>query len=361
MALQNLPPVAIEYAADLRAENGAAVSAALRLWRRVGDDFDTGFLSIAPRLIEVMNTAQVRVSERAQAFIPDVMTATGQSRANVTSFTVDPGAFVGAAGNGMPTESLAYGAITTAKTAVGKGESVAQALKRGGQYLSLAMGTMLSDTRRGMEGLESASRPVTGYVRMLTPPSCGRCVILAGKRSRRGQAFKRHEGCDCVNIPSAESIAGDMTVNPGEYFDSLSDRELAKALGSKANAEAYVKYGTDPYQTVNAYRKTPVVGPDGKVRYIGGVRPAQITTRKQALDGTWSMEHITVKATLEGTTVRGYAGQQMLNVRQLTTVKDGRYRRVTAPRLMPESIIGLGLSKDRTAQLLLDHGWIVRR
>lgn len=347
MALQNVPSVATEYATLQRNENAAAVAAVGRLWRRVGDDFSAGFLNVAPQMFEVMNTAQVRIAENAQVYIPEALAATGQSKYDKPSFDVNPQTFMGYAGDGLPTETLAYGAVTHAKTAIGKGSTVAEALSAGGQYLSLAVGTMLSDTRRGMEGLESASRPVTGYVRMLTPPSCGRCVILAGKRSRKSQAFLRHPGCDCVNIPSAESIAGEFTVDTGAYLDSLSPQDLAKTLGSKANAEAYAQYGADPRQIINAYRKA------------GDVRPAQIT-RSLIVDGKPVLSKLAVKATTEGTTVRSYAYSQMSRVRALsaTAKNGGRYRTVTAPRLMPESILSLGLSRERTAQMLRDFGWI---
>ena len=347
MALQNLPPVAIEYAAVQRRENAAAVAAVRRLWLRVGDDFTPGFLNVAPQIFEVMNTAQVRISENAQAFIPQILAATDQAKSDRPTFDVKATAFMGVAGDGMPTESLAYGAVIRAKDAVGKGSTALQARVAGAKYLSLAVGTMLSDTRRGMEGLESASRPLTGYVRMLTPPSCGRCVILAGKHFKSRQAFLRHPGCDCVNIPSAESIAGSMTVNTDSYFGSLSDDELAKALGSKANAQVYREFGADSRQLVNAYRKS------------GDVRPAQIT-RSLIVDGKPVLSRLTVKSTIEGITTRSYAYSQMSRVRALsqTAKQGGRYRQVTAPRLMPESVLSLGLSRERTAQMLRDFGWI---
>lgn len=346
MALQNAPQVAVEYARDQRRESAAAVAAVGRLWRRVGDDFDSGFRAVAPQMLTVMGTAQVRMTERANAYLPDVLSATGQGRQNRPEWQVSRTALLGVAGDGRPTESLAYGAVTTAKTAIGEGATAAQARARGGQFLSLAVGTMLADTARSAETLNTASRPLGGYVRMLTPPSCGRCVILAGKRFKTNQGFERHPGCDCVHIPASENIAGDLTTSPADYLDSLSEGDLAKALGSRANAAAYAEYGADSIQLVNAYRKS------------GGIRTAQIPTQFVGKDGRLLTQRLTVKATLEGTTVRGYAAQQMRQVRALTTVKDGRYRRVTAPRLMPESILAISKNKAHATRLLRDHGWI---
>ena len=90
-----------------------------------------------------------------------------------------------------------------------------------------------------------------GYVRMLTPPSCDRCVILAGKWYRWNQGFKRHPNCDCRHIPATEAIAGDITVDPMEYFNSLSIADQNKYFG-KANAEAIREEGADIFQIVNA-------------------------------------------------------------------------------------------------------------
>jgi len=299
----------------------------------MGNEFDASFIQIAPQLIDVMNTAQLRISQNAQAFIPEILDATGQSRANKPRLTIPENAFVGTAGNGLPTESLAYGAVIRAKTAIGAGVTTKEALAQGGQFMALSLGTMLSDTRRGMEGFETYSRPVSGYVRMLTPPSCGRCVILAGKHYRKNKGFARHPGCDCVHIPASENVAGDMTTDPQEYLSSLDDDALSKALGSQANAKAYSEYDADPFQIVNSYR--------------AGIRKAQQYGRN-------------IKYTTEGMTRRGLAYKQMQNVRSLSrgpTALETR-RRVIAPRLMPESIFSLNLSQERTASMLRDFGWL---
>src|SRR5690606_6290429 len=106
-----------------------------------------------------------------------------------------------------------------------------------------------------VEQMGAHSRRVERYVRMVVGRhTCGRCVILAGKIYRTAEAFDRHPECDCEHIPVAENVAGDLTTSPGDYFDSLSDEELAATLGSKANAEAY-RDGVDVNQLINAYRQ----------------------------------------------------------------------------------------------------------
>lgn len=333
---QSVPAAVRALERKRRQEQAAAVAAVGRIWKRMGEDFTESFLAIAPSLIEVTNTAQGRVAEIAAEAVPTALAATGQARADVPRWEIATRQWVGTAGDGMPTETLLYGAVTTAKTAVAEGASTAQALGRGGRFLSLAVGTLLSDTARGVAGAATYARPVGGYVRMLNPPSCGRCVILAGKWFRANQGFERHPDCDCLHIPVAESLAGDLTVDSRSYLDSLDDKALAKALGSRANALAYRDYGGDPIQLVNAYR------------HGRGIRTAQVYGR-------------TVKYTLEGTTVRGYAASQMRRVHALSALAKtpgSRHRHVVAPRLMPESIFAMAQSQSHAQRLLRDHGWL---
>ena len=322
-SLQQLPQSAEVYARAQRAEIGAAAHAVKRIWSGMGENFDSSFLTVGPHLLAVLDEAQLRVATGALEYVPTVLADTGQTRSLTPRYDLDPRVLVGTAGDGLPTEGLAYEAVITAKSSVKQGASVAQALRDGSQFLTAAVGTLLSDTGRTAEKVAMNSRPVTGYVRMLNPPSCGRCVVLAGKRSKVGVAFDRHPKCDCRNIPASESIAGDLLVDPRAHLDSLSDDELAKTLGSRANAQAY-RDGADMNQLINAYRKS------------GGVSTAQVFGR-------------TVKYTTEATTKRGLYGRAARAV--------GRDPART-PRLMPESIYQIATSKADADRLLQLYGWI---
>jgi len=307
----------------------------------MGDELDADFVRIAPSLIAIANTAQKRVAVAAAEFVPATLHATGLAKSDVPSWSIDTRQWVGTVGDGRPTESLLYGAVIHTKSAIKEGASTPEALAAGSQWLSASLGSLLSDTARGVEQAATYARPVAGYVRMLTPPSCGRCVVLAGKWFRMNRGFERHPGCDCIHVPAPESVAEDMRVNAVDYLHSLDESSLAKVLGSKANARTWLEFGQDsPTQTmnqlINAYRKT------------GGIRTAQIYGKS-------------VKYTLEGTTRRGVAYHQMSRVRALSAMgesKDGRYRRINAPRLMPESIFQIAENKAHAERLLRDHGWL---
>lgn len=361
--------VATAYGAATAKDANSAVATIEALWRRVDDDFNASYLRVAPQMIEVFNTAQSRAAANASAYIPQVLEAGGQTKAVGATIEFDTSRLIGTSGDGYPTESLLYTAVTTAKTEVAKGATTATALDRGREFLALAVGTALADTARAAEKIESFARPTTYFVRMLQPPSCGRCTILAGREYRIRDPFLRHPGCDCRHIPTSEALAGDMTTDPHEYLDSLHTRDelrekypgetldeiyrnhgetsLEKVLGSRANAEAYYKFGGDPFQIVNAYRRPYLETVNGKRIYLDGVRTAQRYNR-------------TIKYTTEGTTRRGIAYWQMSRTRNLSAAskQGGRYRRLTAPRLMPETILQISTSRAQTLKLLRQFGWL---
>jgi len=314
MLRQALPPSAAEYGREQRREIVQAVAAVRRTWRRMGQDFDVSWPRIAPRLLEVTDLAQSRVAAGALDFIPDVLEDTGQSRAATAVARPNARGLVGVAGDGRPVDSLLYGAVAHAKTRVAGGASTAQALRSGGKWLSLATGTLLSDTGRQAESLGMGVRPVSGYVRMLNPPSCSRCVVLAGRWYRKSAGFQRHPGCDCRHIPASESVGGDLTVSPADYFDSLSAAEQDATFG-KAGAEA-IRSGADIGQVVNARR---------------GIQVAQVGGRR-------------VLTTTEATTRRGRASRAAAGRR--------------GARLMPETIARVATDRDDYLRLLRANGYL---
>jgi len=331
MLTQTLPPTAEAYALDQRREIAAAVAAVRRLWRRMGDDFDGSWARIGPQMLAVTDVAQERVAVGALEYVPAVLEDTGQVRAVRAVATPQPRALVGVAGDGRPVESLLYGAVTHAKRmsyvgpprydvdldevrTPGPGMSPRQALASAQRWLTMTTGTLLSDTGRQAESLGMGVRPVSGYVRMLTPPSCSRCVVLAGRWYRKSAGFARHPGCDCRHIPSSESVGGDMTVDPRAYFDSL-DAAGQDATFGKAGAEA-IREGADIGQVVNARR---------------GVRVAQVGGRN-------------VLTTTEGTTRRGQASRAATGRR--------------GARLMPETISQVATDREGYLRLLRVNGYI---
>lgn len=250
MPFQTLPRSADRYSREQRAEIAAAVAAVRRIWRQMSDDLDASWLRVGPALTAVATTAQQRVATGALEYVPDVLAETGQSAA--TYATPNASALVGVAGDGRPVESLMYGGVVQARTALAGGSSVPQSLQLASRWLTMSTGTLLSDTGRGAEKVAMGARKVSGYVRMLVPPSCSRCAILAGSTYRMNDGFQRHPRCDCRHVPSSESVAGDMSVDTRAYFESLSKADQDRIF-TEAGAEA-IRNGADPARVVNARR-----------------------------------------------------------------------------------------------------------
>ena len=171
--------------------------------------------------------------------------------------------------------------------------------------------TQLQDVARQAAAIERAVRPqVTHYVRALNLPSCGRCVVLAGKPERSDVAFRRHPRCDCLAVPSNAANAGRLATDPVEAFDAMTAAERAKAF-TQAGAEA-ISLGADIGRVVNAR---------------SGMGTAQVFGRD-------------VKTT--GALRRRY----------------GRGPRGDEVRLMPESIAQIATDRDDHLRLLRLYGYI---
>lgn len=193
----------------------------------------------------------------------------------------------------------------------------------------LMVATQLQDVARLASGLSIATRPnVGGYVRMLNPPSCSRCAILAGRFYKWNAGFERHPRCDCRHIPSSESLAGDLTTDPKAYFDSLSEAEQNRTF-TNAGAKA-IRDGADVGRVVNARRgmSTAARGVSGRKmlapEMVGG-RPVYVTR--------------------ESITKRGAAHKSRTG------------RNMTA-RLMPETIYEVAEDRADALRMLRLHGYI---
>ncbi|MFC5676063.1 hypothetical protein [Aeromicrobium endophyticum] len=217
--------------------------------------------------------------------------------------------FSGTASDGRPLESLLLQAATP-------------------DALDMMVVTQVQDAARQAASVSIAARPHIGYVRMLNPPSCSRCAILAGKFFRYNEGFQRHPRCDCRHIPSTESLSGDLTTDPSAYFDSLTGPEQDKVF-TKAGAES-IRLGADPTQVVNARRVTAGM-------QVAGVSPIKIDARG-------------ILRTTEGTTRRGLAYQQQRGLRRNGDVQG---------RLMPESILLRAADRAEAQRMLRLYGYIV--
>lgn len=325
-----LPRAAADHYADQRRIMAATLGVARRLWgSRPPGDFDAWFDSSGPALVAAVVAGQRAAVADAEPYTAAVLDELGTPVE--PDVLPEPALLTGVTSDGRPLDSLMWGAVIRAKAAVAAGEPVQSAWSSGRDALLVRVQTQIADASRQAVGLSIAARRGVGSVRMLNPPSCSRCAVLAGRWYRYRADFRRHPGCDCRSIPAREGSAGDLTTDPREYFDSLgADRQ--DRIFTRAGAEA-IRAGADPAQVVNARR--------GMYSAAAFGRP--------------------VDATHEGVTRRGLAYQSMSQAQYFRTAaeqKRGRYRSLKAPRLMPESIKAYSESRDDYLRLLQLYGYI---
>lgn len=207
---------------------------------------------VGPKLVALTVAAQMAATRNADTYVAEVLNELDLGPA------VEPGLLVlsglaGWAGDGRPVATLLEGVVAKAGKAHTAGAAPEQALAGAESWLDMVTQTLISDATRAAESVALVPREwVEGYVRMLNPPSCSRCVVLAGRWYGWNAGFERHPGCDCVHIPTSEARSDDLRVNPDRYFRSLSRTEQDRTF-TKAGAEA-VRDGADLGQVVNARR-----------------------------------------------------------------------------------------------------------
>jgi hypothetical protein len=287
---------------------------------------------VAPKVVAVTTAAQVAATRQADSYIADVLNELDFGPKTAPGVVL-PNALAGWAGDGRPVSTLIDGALVTAARVRGEDPALdVAALEAGGAWMDQMVETLLADSVRAAEEAAIAPREwVPGYVRMLNPPSCSRCVVLAGKFYLHNEGFERHPECDCVHIPAPEADFNDMRVNPSRYFDSLSRAEQDRIF-TNAGAEA-IRDGADIGQVVNARR-----GMETAAQNQRGWIPKGRLVRTDVFGRG-------VFVTTEGVTKRGIGRKAMGSGRPF--------------RLMPESIYEIaGGDRAEAVRLLKLYGYI---
>lgn len=281
MLQQSLPPSAPEQYRRQRRRQVVTLRAMRRIWARMDADFDRSWSKLGPQALVVVSAAQLASAAESAAYVSLAAAQVGLD--NATAGAVNPRAFAGIASDGRSLGTLLTEAVIRAKTEIGRGADVATALRSGGYVLDRITLTQLADASRGSQMVTMTATPtITGYVRVLTPPSCSRCVILAGKHFKWDNDFQRHPLCDCYCAPTGESATKPPgAVNPEAYFASLTPAEQDRYFG-KGDAEA-IRLGAAPITVVNANRG--VFTPTGRRAPTASKRtPAAVLIKSAAGD-----------------------------------------------------------------------------
>lgn len=287
---------------------------AARLWRQVDQaDIARSWTLLLPRLLILLTAAQRDAAGQAGEYVAAALAEQGVTPRPVR---INPDAFGGLASDGRELGTLLLQPIVTSKVALAAGAGPGRALTAGRAALQMIVGTQVADAGRAADGVAlTGQRTATGYVRMVVGKTCSRCLILAGKRYRWNQGFRRHPRCDCRHIPVAENVPDDVRTDPEAAFRSMSREEQDKVFTT--SGAAAIRDGADMGQVVNARSGM----------YVAGEQ----------------------KLTRSGATLHGFAGNRL-------GVRSGQ----PATRLMPEQIYRDARGdRDEAIRLLRLHGYLI--
>lgn len=299
-----LPDAARRHYLTQQALTARTVAAARRGWSTIDPaDLDgTWRAGLADRLFTTVAVGQLAAADQADPYVAAVLAEQGID--STPDGRVVPRAFAGVASDGRSLDRLLYEPVIATKVAISEGAGPVDAVRTGEASLTRIVMTQMQDAGRVPVGVATTARPRIGYVRMLNPPSCARCAVLAGAFYRSNTGFQRHPGCDCRHIPTAENVAGDLTTDPAAYFASLPAADQERYFG-KAGAQA-IRDGADLGQIVNAR---------SGMYQAGGTTFTRTAARRAGVD----------------------------------------------QRLMPEAIYAQTSTREEAVELLERHGFITRR
>jgi hypothetical protein len=316
-----------------------AVNRVQAVWRQISrSDIGGSWQQLSPLLVGAVSDAQAQAARLADPYLDDVLAAEGADPA--ATGRVVPSAFAGIASDGRPLISLLYQPVIDWKVRMLAGQSMEDAF-RGSLASALRItSTQVADAGRGaVQAGMAGRRTIQGYVRVVSPPACSRCVILAGKEYGWNKGFQRHPRCDCIHLPTTliarnqhhgRASDGGGFVSPRSYFDGLSRAEQDRVFGA-AGARA-IREGADMAQVVNARRGMTTMTAYGR----------------------------RVQATTEGATRRGsfYRQERRRAIDRGLVPSSGAGFQLRTPRLMPEEIFRLADSRDTALAMLRRFGYL---
>lgn len=373
------PPTVEQVAAEHAVQTGLiramALNAAMQIWSAAPRNLVDlmawwfGFGGARDQLLTALGMAQEMVAAQAPQYVEDTMGVQGWA---VESPTLVPDRFAATASDGRSLETLLDRVVFQVDRAVQQDDrTVEEAIREAEPLLQRIVHTQVTDASREADGVMLATsetagpiapdwspsvaprqqrppvsdrefldaneivdpwarrrreqelaeakrqnRSPIGWIRMLSPPSCGRCAVLAGRWYGWNEGFQRHPNCDCRHIPAIENDAESLVTDPRLYFDSLSRAEQDELFGTAA-ADA-IRNGADIAQVINAQNRQ------------GG---------SYTVDGR--------QYTREGTTRRGYYGG--------TEAGQNRRRRPTPVQIYRDA----RGDRQRAVSLLTEFGYIV--
>jgi hypothetical protein len=277
------PTVALDRWSSQSQLADSAGTLATAIWSEVSwRDLFGSWANLATDAYAMVSQAQLEAAAGAESYVGALLAETGQD-GGVAAASVNPMNLAGIASDGRSLDSLLLQPILQVADLARAGADESGAMRYGNYMLSMIAESQVQDAGRVATSVATTARAkLSGYVRQLVPPTCGRCAILAGRHYKWNAGFQRHPHCNCVNVPVSEDVAGDLTTNPDSYFGSLSSAAQDRYFG-KANAQA-IRDGADMGQVVNASRSMYTT--------TGGSRTLQATREGVTRDGLFGATEV---------------------------------------------------------------------
>ncbi len=175
------------------------VAAVLALWRATGP---SGFRDELARAAGLVAAGQLSQAVQAADYLLALATEQGMSPPEAQ---LVPRALSGVAADGRPLADVLSYPIHRVWTMLDAGADFATAETSGTASLTRIVANEVTQAGVSAESVGMVGQTeMGGYVRILTPPSCGRCAILAGKWFKWNDGFDRHPSC----FPAGVTVSG---------------------------------------------------------------------------------------------------------------------------------------------------------
>lgn len=332
-----------------------ATALLLARWALVStDDISASWTALLPDATAAVVAAQTVAAEMADPYMQAVLDD-NQQHVNVEGLA-------GQGSDGRPLESLLFLPVFEAKSQISTGTPAGRAMSSMRALFGMYASTTVADSGRLAVAAGMTARVhAGGYYRMLRPPSCARCAILAGRHYRYNQGFRRHPRCDCVHIPTRES-------DDGLEFDPREAILAGKVTGLSRREREAIELGADPAQVVNAQRGT-FTAAGFELTTTSTTRRAVAGARILARDVDRTLGVDVANRTYTNVTFdRGKAaeyaelfrrGKVYTRLTKSGWVQQYSYRYSRTPRPTPEQIVESASSRTEAIRLLTNFGYIL--
>ncbi|PEH74631.1 hypothetical protein CRM89_00325 [Nocardia sp. FDAARGOS_372] len=216
-----------------RLQRQAAVDAIEEIAKRWAtsppNDFGVWFDRNIARLTRAVEAGQSAAVRDVERYVDDALDEQNIRAPKVATPTHER--LVGVTADGRTIEGLLAQTVIGARAAMAEGVPAYKAWQDAGYEARRVISNEIADAGRAATGVGIVSRLGVGYVRMLVPPSCSRCVILAGRYYHWSRGFRRHPNCfpagTVVSGPSAEAATRRWFEGELVVFTTASGKQLS--------------------------------------------------------------------------------------------------------------------------------------